>query len=66
MPSRSRNIESWETIVDALSSSDCLYTLRKIAISPYIQLRSKDKSLQCSLKPLLKDNLNDIKTAANL
>ena len=66
MPSRSRNIESWETIVDGLSSIDCRHTLRKIARSPYIQVRSKDKSFQCSLKPLLKDNLNDIKIAANL
>ena len=66
MPSRSRNIESWETIVDGLSSNECRHTLRKIARSPYIQVRSKDKSYQCSLKPLLKDNLNDIKIAANL
>ena len=66
MPSRSRNIESWETIVDGLSSIDCRHTLRKIARSPYIQVRSKDKSFQFSLKPLLKDNLNDIKIAANL
>ena len=29
-------------------------------------MRSKDKSFQYSLKPLLKDNLEDIKTAANL
>ena len=66
MPSRSRNIESWETIVDGLSSNECLHTLRKIARSPYIQVRTKDKSFQCSLKPLLKDNLRNIKTAANL
>ena len=66
MPSRSRNIESWETIVDGLSSNECRHTLRKIARSPYIQVRTKDKSFQCSLKPLLKDNLGDIKTAANL
>ena len=66
MPSRSRNIESWETIVDGLSSIDCRHTLRKISRSPYIQVRSKNKSFQCSLKPLLKDNLNDIKIAANL
>ena len=66
MPSRSRNIESWETIVDGLSSNEWRHTLRKIARSPYIQVRTKDNSFQCSLKPLLKDNLNNIKTAANL
>ncbi len=60
MPSRSRNIESWETIVDGLSSNECRPTLRKIARSPYIQVRSQDKSFQCSLKPLLKDNLGDV------
>ena len=66
MPSRSRNIESWETIVDRLSRNDCRHTLRKIARSPYIQVRSKDKSFQSSLKPLNKDNMDDIKAAANL
>ena len=66
MPRRSRNIDSWETIVDELTSNECRHTLRKVARSPYIQVRSKDKSYQCSLKPLLKDNLNDIKIAANL
>ena len=66
MPSRSRNIKSWETIVDGLSSNDCRHTLRKITRSPYIQVRSKDKSFQSSLKPLNKDNMDDIKTPANL
>ena len=38
----------------------------KIAKSTNIQVRSKDKSFQCYLKPLLKDNLENIKTATNL
>ena len=54
------------TIVGGITSNECRHTLRKLARSSYIQVRSKDKSFQSSLKPLLKDNLEDIKTAANL
>ena len=66
MPSRVRQYETWESIVDGLSLDPCKHTLRKISKSPYIYARSKDKTFQISLKPLQKDYMEDVRTAAHI
>ena len=66
MPSSARLYETWESIVYGLSLDLCKHTLRKIAKPPYLSARSKDKTFKISLKPLQKNFMEDVKTAAHL